>query len=294
MVDFLIGVDGGGTGCRAAVADLGGRLLGTGTGGAANILTDPEGALAGIRAAIDDAMAAAGLAGGALARAGVFLGLAGSNVGGSGAFILANLPAEAVVVESDALIALQGALGDGDGAIAILGTGSIFVIRSGGRLRSVGGWGFPIGDFGSGARLGQSLLAECLLAYDGIRGSSPLTERILADFGNAPEPMVEFARTAAPGDFARFAPPLFAAAAEGDRVGRRLVAAAAALVDEALDRIVAAGAERIALLGGLAPLYPRWLAERHRARLVAPAAGALAGALTLAARRFVGGKAPPS
>lgn len=294
MVDFLIGVDGGGTGCRAAVADLGGRLLGTGTGGAANILTDPEGALAGIRAAIDDAMAAAGLAGGALARAGVFLGLAGSNVGGSGAFILANLPAEAVVVESDALIALQGALGDGDGAIAILGTGSIFVIRSGGRLRSVGGWGFPIGDFGSGARLGQSLLAECLLAYDGIRGSSPLTERILADFGNAPEPMVEFARTAAPGDFARFAPPLFAAAAEGDRVGQRLVAAAAALVDEALDRIVAAGAERIALLGGLAPLYPRWLAERHRARLVAPAAGALAGALTLAARRFVGGKAPPS
>ena len=37
---LLLAVDGGGSGCRALVADPSGRILGRGQGGAANILTD--------------------------------------------------------------------------------------------------------------------------------------------------------------------------------------------------------------------------------------------------------------
>lgn len=290
MVDYVIGVDGGGTGCRAAVAGRDGRTIATGAGGAANVLSDRAGALANILVAIDSALAAAGLDKAVLQRSAVLLGLAGSNVGDTAAFITASLPAARVEVVSDGLIALEGAIGDGDGAVAILGTGSIFFARQAGTVRSYGGWGFVIGDFGSGASLGRSALAASLLAHDRIIAASPLTDRLIADFGGAPGPMVEFARTAAPGDFGRFAPAVFAAAESGDPVGLDIVGRAAASVDLALDRIVADGADRIALLGGLAPLYPAYLAERHRPRLVAPLSNALAGAVALAVRHFLDGE----
>lgn len=286
MVDFVIGVDGGGTGCRAAVAGRDGRVIATGAGGAANVLSDRVGSLRNIRIAIDAAMAAAGLDQTALQRSGVLLGLAGSNVGDTGEFITASLPAARVAVVSDGLIALQGAIGDGDGAVAILGTGSIFFARQGDTVRSYGGWGFVIGDFGSGASLGRAVLAASLLAYDRIIAASPLTERLIAEFGGAPGPMVEFARVATPGDFGRFAPAVFSAAETGDFVALDIVRKAAASVDLAVDRIVADGVTRLALLGGLAPLYPAYLAERHRQRLVAPIDNALFGAVALASRHF--------
>lgn len=288
MVDYVIGVDGGGTGCRAAVAGPDGHIMATGAGGAANVLSDRAGSLANIRVAVDAAIAAAGLGKDALQRSGVLLGLAGSNVGDTAAFITASLPAGSVEVVSDGLIALEGAIGDGDGAVAILGTGSIFFARRGDVVRSYGGWGFVIGDFGSGASLGRAALAASLLAYDRIIAASPLTDRLIAEFGGAPGPMVEFARTATPGDFGRFAPAVFAAAESGDSVGLDIVRKSAASVDMALDRIVADGTDRIALLGGLAPLYPAYLAERHVSRLVAPAGNALAGAVALAVRNFLG------
>ncbi|CAI9406125.1 Glucosamine kinase GspK [Pleomorphomonas sp. T1.2MG-36] len=288
MVDFVIGVDGGGTGCRAAVAGRDGRIVATGAGGAANVLSDRAGSLRNIRTAIDAALAAAGLDKGALQRSGVLLGLAGSNVGDTAAFVAASLPAGRVEVVSDGLIALEGAIGDGDGAVAILGTGSIFFARLGGAVRSYGGWGFVIGDFGSGASLGRVALSAALLAHDRIIAASPLTHRLIAEFGGAPGPMVEFARTATPGDFGRFAPAVFAAAEEGDAVALDIVTKAAASVDLALDRIVDDGVDRISLLGGLAPLYPAYLAARHRPRLMSPVGNALAGAVALAARRFLG------
>lgn len=288
MVDFVIGVDGGGTGCRAAVAGPDGRVVATGVGGAANVLSDRAGALANILVAINAAIAAAGLGNNTLQRSGVLLGLAGSNVGDTAAFIMSSLPAGSVEVVSDGLIALEGALGDADGAVAILGTGSIFFARQGDVVRSYGGWGFVIGDFGSGASLGRAALAASLLAYDRIIAGSPLSDRLIAEFGGTPGPMVEFARTATPGDFGRFAPAVFAAAESGDPIGLDIVRKAAASVDMALDRIAADGVDRVALLGGLAPLYPAYLAERHLPRLVAPISNALAGAVALAVRHFLG------
>src|SRR6218665_2644017 len=48
MTDYIIGIDGGGTSCRAAVADRQGIILGRGKSGAANILTDPNNAIISI------------------------------------------------------------------------------------------------------------------------------------------------------------------------------------------------------------------------------------------------------
>ena len=43
---LFLGIDGGGTGCRAAVCDGAGRILGEGRGGPSNIASDPDGARA--------------------------------------------------------------------------------------------------------------------------------------------------------------------------------------------------------------------------------------------------------
>jgi glucosamine kinase len=50
--DLCLGVDGGGSGCRAALCDAQGRIVGTGHGGPANATSDFDGACSNIADAI--------------------------------------------------------------------------------------------------------------------------------------------------------------------------------------------------------------------------------------------------
>ncbi len=266
MTEFFIGVDGGGTGCRAVVAGSDGAILGSGRSGSANIVTDPQTALINVIAAIDNAFEDAGLDKVHYATSHAVLGLAGGNVEGAGLPIERGLPFAHSDVEFDGVIALQGALGD--------------------RIQSVGGWGFPLGDLGSGARLGQSLLQESLLVHDGIHRRTRLTTDLLDEFDNNPDNLVEFAWTAKPGDFGKYAPRVFQYASEGDETARMLLERSAGYISETLDMLINQGAERISLLGGMAPLYVEWLPPHQQKLLVKPAADALTGALQLALKRY--------
>ena len=286
MPHYILGIDGGGTSCRAAVADAGGRVLGRGKSGAANILTDPDNALIHIIGAARAAFEEAGIAASEIGSASALLGLAGSNVGDAVHYVKERLPFAKADIESDGLIALQGALGDRDGAVAILGTGSIYISRLGADIRYIGGWGFHIGDLGSGARLGHALLQESVLAFDHIHSSSPLTDLVMAEFNSDPRAVVEFARLARPGEFGRYAPKVFEFAGRDDPVAIALLRMSAQTIDEALDVVVSRGSRRLCLLGGLAPLYRPWLAERHQALFVEAEADALTGSVALAAKRF--------
>lgn len=287
MAKFLIGVDGGGTGCRAAVADLSGTVLGEGKSGAANIVTDLHGALTNIRQAVALAFAQAGLTEQPFCQSFAFLGLAGANVAGASNQVAQLLPFAQSDVASDGIIALQGALGDQDGAVAILGTGTAYIFRQNGSIRFFGGWGFPLSDLGSGARLGRSLLQECLLVYDGIHAASPLTAAILQEFDNSPEKFVEFGRTAVPGDYGKFAPRVFEYAKRGDATAKQLLERSSDHIRQTLDMLITHGAPRISLLGGMAKYYADYLPEHQRKMLAAPAADALTGALQLAHKSFL-------
>ena len=287
MPHYILGIDGGGTSCRAALAGPDGHVLGRGKSGAANILTDPDTALVHITAAATAAFEDAGLDHAGFATTDALLGVAGSNVGEAVHYVKERLPFARSYIESDGLIALQGAIGDRDGAVAILGTGSIYISRIGGAVSYIGGWGFKVGDLGSGGRLGHALLQESLLSYDGIRPTSPLTHEVMTEFNDDPRDVVEFARLAHPGEFGRYAPKVFAYADRGDPVALTLLKASAQTIDEALDAVVARGSRRICLLGGLAPLYRPWLAERHQPLFAEPEADALTGSVALAAKRFV-------
>ena len=287
MTDYILGIDGGGTSCRAAVARPDGIILGRGKSGAANILTDPNNAIISITEAAKAAYREAGLDEAAVNGASAFLGLAGTNVGDLTRYVHDRLPFRHTDIDSDGLIALQGAIGDEDGAVAILGTGSIYMARKDDTVRYIGGWGFTIGDLGGGARLGHALLQEALLAHDGVHPRTGVTDAILEEFKGDPRGVVEFARLSKPGDFGRFAPLVFEHARRGDPQAIAIVKAGAATVNESLDAIMAiAGAPRLCLLGGLAQIYPEWLSERHRAILVEAEADALTGAVALAAKGY--------
>lgn len=282
MTEFAIGIDGGGTSCRAAVADRRGTILGTGKSGAANIMSDPDTALANIVASARAALESAGLTPSILDNSSAVLGVAGANVGAYGSRIKKALPFAESRVVTDSLIALRGALGTADGVVGTIGTGSVYGARRDGKIREIGGWGAIVGDQASGARLGRDLLEASLLSHDGIRPASPLTEQAMAEFGGDPERLVEFAHGAKPKDFGRFAPLVFEAAGRGDAIGVEIVMAGAQAIDASLDALLWPECRAICLLGGLGGIYRPWLSAGHQALVVEPVADALKGALAFA------------
>lgn len=285
-MNFVLGIDGGGTSCRAALATGDGAVIGRAKSGAANIRTDLTGARTHIVEAARQAFIAAGQDPDLIPQTPAILGLAGANVGTYRQQLEAILPFSISRVETDAEIALEGAVGSGDGAMAILGTGTAYMARKGGTSRAIGGWGFQVGDQGSGARIGRDLLEQTLLAHDGVRPGSPLTDSMMATFRNNPEDVVEFTTNAKPGDFGGFAPKVFEHAEKGDAVANWIVDKAVGDVEASLGALDLSHDTPLCLLGGLAPLYAPRLSQRYQALLKAPLDDALGGAVQMAARIF--------
>jgi glucosamine kinase len=279
-----VGIDGGGTRCRARARYADGTLIGECITGTANILAGIGEARENIIAAVAGALAAGGLTQADLGRCHVGMGLAAANIPDlSERFLSSGFPFAKVALEMDAWIACRGAHPEGNGAIAILGTGTAYVVQAGGRFVTVGGWGFQLGDQASGAWLGHQAMRRSVLAHDGILPATPLSRQVMARFDDRPDQMVTFCKTALPRDYGALAPLVFEAASSGDAMAEAILVEATADIEAALARLVELGAARISLLGGLAPLYQRRLAPAMAARIVPPAGDPLEGALALAA-----------
>ena len=160
--------------------------IGEGKSGPANIMTDLKGARRNIIEASKLALTDAGFSTGETEECSAVVGLAGANIQKYADLIAPVLPFGMCKIETDARIALHGALEESDGAVAIVGTGSVFIAQTNRKIRSIGGWGFAVGDLCSGARLGRTLLQEVLLAYDNIHDGSELTRTIMASFKDNP------------------------------------------------------------------------------------------------------------
>lgn len=244
---LFLGIDGGGSGCRAAVADGGGRILGQGSAGPANINTDLDGAAASImeatRAALPDGANPAELT--------AVLGLAGGTMGAAAEGLAARLPFRRLGIVNDAVTMARGALGHQDGIVAAMGTGSVFAVQRGGALRQVGGRGFLMGDEGSGAVLGRSLLAQAMRAADGFRPMTPLLAAVLDEFGGI-EGIIAFGNRARPADFARLAPRIVAG---DDPAAATLFDAAVAELRTQIETLQEGTPLPVVFTGGLGPAY---------------------------------------
>jgi glucosamine kinase len=287
---LFVGVDGGGTGCRARIENAEGRLLGTGIAGPAALRIGLGSALAEVEKACRGALEEAGLGSDALSSLHAAVGLAG--VGRKGAIeqlALRPHPFRSVVYAHDATIACIGAHGARDGGIVIVGTGSVGFALIGGREVRVGGYGFPISDEGSGADLGLHAIRLALRAYDGRAVTTSLTRDVMMRFQSDPFEAVAWMDQATATDYATFAPLVMRHADAGDPVARRIVRDAAEQIDELVRRLSESGASRVALLGGLASSMQPWLAPDVQRRLVPVEGDAVDGALHLARRAVMKG-----
>jgi glucosamine kinase len=292
---FFIGVDGGGTKCRARLCDGDGRRLGEGEGGTANPRVGVEAAFTEIMAACRAAFAFAGLDEDGLRRAHAGLGLAGLGQKRERDLMLAQpFPFASVTADTDAYAACLGAHAGGDGAILIAGTGTAGLALVGGRRTAVGGWGFEVSDDGSGAAMGRDALRRALWAHDGLAAHTPLSREIMARFSDSPEAVVDWVGTARPRDYAGFAPLILGHADRGDPQAVGIVREAASHLSRMVMRLAECGAPGICLLGGLAPALTPRLSAAARARLAAPAGDAMDGAILMARGTISGSRPPPT
>lgn len=268
---LCMGIDGGGSGCRAVLTDAADRVLGRGAAGPANIRTD-------FRSAFENIIAAARQAAGTIpfAEIDAGLGLAGAGDTDAARRLCKALPFARAVVATDAVTSALGALGDDDGIVAALGTGSVYLRRDRTGIRQIGGRGFAIGDEAGGAWLGRRAVAYALRAADGIEAASPFLGEVLERFGGV-SGAVAWAARASAADFAALAPVI---AASSDPVAQQILAEASCEIDAAITALQPDPPLSVVLIGGLAPFYvPRISPHWH----LRPARGtSLDGALRLA------------
>jgi glucosamine kinase len=285
-VRHVLAIDGGGTSCRGALADLASGARVSAAEGPANI-SDFEAASTRISALI--AQLYAQMPAASMATTAAHVGLAGVIDQTGADAVAARLRFGSTRVTSDQPTMIVGALGGRDGAVAAVGTGSFIGIQSGGAVKVIGGWGFAIGDQASGAWLGRELLTHVLLVGDGIEAPSPLAERLLAAHGGVAG-VTRFSLTARPADYGRLAPDIVGAAEAGDTLAERLMRAGADYITAGLAALGWQAGQRLCLTGGLGPAYARWLPATVASGLAEPDGTALDGALILA-RRLAGGAA---
>lgn len=280
---LLLGVDGGGTQCRARLCAPSGAMLGEGVAGPANIRFGLEESIAAVHDAARQCLQQAGLSSRHLSRITACLALAGASEPPDMAAVQRQRhPFGRTTVTTDAHAACVGAHRGRDGGIIVVGTGSIGWAELGGRHHRVGGWGLPVGDEGSGAWLGRETVRRVLWAHDGRREWTGLLRTVFEQFQRDPHAIVRWSASAAPRDFGALAPAVVAHATLGDPAAVALMRLAGGHVDAIAARLVALGADRLVLVGGLAPHVQPWISHETRAHLVLPAGDALDGAVQLA------------
>ena len=280
---LFIGVDGGGSGCRARVADKQGNALGQGKAAPAALRLGIDRSLAAVESACGAAVSDAGLPAGALRQMDAVIGLAG--VGRKGlleALLARPHPFRSVRYVNDATIACLGAHRGSDGGVVIVGTGSVGLAIIDGREIRIGGYGFPISDEGSGAALGVGALRMALKAHDGLISGTQLTTEMMTRFRNDPLEVTAWMDDATATEYAAFAPLVLDFAERGDVTAQTIVRAAAQEIDGLADRLFQWGTPRLALVGGLARRMQPFLAPDVVARLVPSMGDAIDGALLLA------------
>jgi len=281
---FLVGVDGGGTGTRARLQDAAGRTLGEGQAGPSGLSQGIEQAWRHVQQAIAAAFAQAGLPLAPPQDVALGLGLAGAGVAAQHAAFLRGNPGFApITLVNDGVTQLLGAHGGGPGLVVAAGTGSVAASRDAqGGTRQAGGWGFPVGDEGSGAWLGLHAMRHAQCVLDGRAAASALSRAVFGQVGPDAAALLAWCAGAGQAAWATLAPLVFAAADQGD-------AAAAALLDQAaldLARLVHAldaGSPPLPIVtcGSVGErLVARW-PEALRARVVQPAGDSCDGALRL-------------
>ncbi|GAA4872865.1 BadF/BadG/BcrA/BcrD ATPase family protein [Ferrimonas pelagia] len=253
---MMLGIDGGGSKCRAVLYHPNGGILGSGLSGAANPVNGLAAAQDSIVDACEQALTVAGYGRDQLQHCVVGAGLAGVNLPSCMAAMTHwQHPFSELYVTTDLHIACLGAHGRKDGAIIISGTGSCGYLSQQGHGKIYGGHGFPQGDKGSGAWFGLMTVQRALEACDGLGPQTWLTEGLSRHFRSS-DPLFWIEQLAGQRStaYARLAGVLFQGVEHQDVVAQKILQQGVDYLTRLATRLLDDGAPRLALLGGLGPL----------------------------------------
>lgn len=291
-MDFLAGIDGGGTKTKVVCVTAQGEVLDTRRFGPFNINSiGPE----KFQALLDELGTYLNGLGHCVALAIGSAGISNQDMVGMVAAAMEKHGIANWKLVGDQEIALYGALDGQPGISLIAGTGSICFGRAAdGTMARSGGWGHLIGDEGSGYALGRDALVAVAKAWDGYGSQTMLTE-LLASQQNLTNQR-EIISYIYGGDKSRIAALsrlVEQAARAEDAVAMEIIRENARklslLVGAVADRL-SLGATKVAMLGGMLEndtllrqcFREEMAASRPEIACVAPLHDAAAGAVMLA------------
>lgn len=288
MIDYLMGVDGGGTGTRVRIARTaggGGSEVAQGDGAPSGLGLGIGRAWTAIQDTAAAAFDAAGLPQPPVERIAIGLGLAGvRNKQWAAAFVAADPGYAALVLETDAFTTLLGAHDGARGAIVALGTGSVGeALYPDGTRRTVGGWGFPAGDEAGSAWIGLRAINHVQQVLDGRCQSGVLADAIIAHCGGSRDALQAWLGRAAQTDYAALAPMVLehAGAHPSDPVARAILLDAGQEAGHIARALDPDGTLPLALCGGLGDALRDYLPQGLSSRAHAPLGDSAAGALRM-------------
>ena len=253
---LLIGIDGGGTHSTAVAAYPDGRIAAVAKGGGANFHNI---GVEAVRCHLEEMVAQLCCQGGEVEE--ICVGMSALDAPADEAttalFARGMFRTEQLDLQSDAYIALMGFTLGQPGVIVICGTGSMLLMLDGeGCQKAAGGWGYLLGDAGSGYTLAREGLLAVIDASEGTGPDTSLVGDALVYFqADAPRGIIDrvYDPAATPDKLAGFARHVLQRAKEGDAVActilhsnmKRLARSAAQLVCGSPE------AGRIGLYGGI-------------------------------------------
>jgi N-acetylglucosamine kinase-like BadF-type ATPase len=182
MEKLILGIDGGGTKTRALLCRGDGTVVGFGEAGGFNLNNLPHATcVANVRKALGEAFGGSTFP----EPDAAFVGACtikdeADERAVAGVLHDAGLRTPRLGIANDLVNVLASGIPEGEGIALIAGTGSHVVARDrDGRMTCCGGWGYLIGDAGSGYFLGIEAIKAVALACDGRGSATGLTEPVL-------------------------------------------------------------------------------------------------------------------
>lgn len=257
---LYLGIDGGGTKCRARIISASDNVLGTGVGGPANPLHGVQQTLNSIKTATELALLDASLPASAISSLIAGVGLAGVNLP-SLFDVIDNWqhPFKSMFLTTDLHIACLGAHNRDDGAVMVAGTGSCGYSYVNGKATILGAHGFPFGDIGSGAWMGLEAIKAVLLASDNLGPQTILSDLIGEHLQAKGVMIVDKMAGAKSSDYAKLAIFVLDAADLGDEISLGIVKQGASYMSAVAEKLWETKPPRMSLLGGLSHRLIPWM-----------------------------------
>ena len=231
---YYLGIDGGGTKTVAIICDENGTLVSRYVGKSINynsVGTDE--ARKNLKETVDGVLEGKGIA-----LSSAFIGMPALADRADDSFTQelcgGIIDCPKIAMDSDVYIGLEAMNCDGAAAMVVSGTGSMAVGKlDDGKIIHTGGWGYILGDEGSGYALGLDAVKAAICGAEGSAPATELTQKVLEHFNiSGIDSLIDifYDPPISNSVVAKVAPVLFACAHNGDEVANGIITRHAGLL----------------------------------------------------------------